>query len=93
MVGIMTHETVLAALPNSEAEAKSLKDIAQAIGLEISSHMDWIRAERSLARVLRILIKWGWVSRDHRQRNDHKFWHNVYWKTELAIQHEAASRD
>jgi hypothetical protein len=67
----MTHEAVLAALPNSEAEAKSLKDIAQVIGLEISSHMDWIRAERSLARVLRILIKWGWVSRDRRQRIDH----------------------
>ena len=89
----MTHETVLAALPNSEAEAKSLKDIAQAIGLEISSHMDWIRAERSLARVLRILIKWGWVARDRRQRIDHKFWYNVYWKTDLAIQQETAGRD
>ena len=89
----MTHETVLAALPNSEAEAKSLKDIAQVIGLEISSHMDWIRAERSLARVLRILIKWGWVSRDRRRRIDHKFWYNVYWKTDLAIQQEVASRD
>ena len=89
----MTHETVLAALPNSEAEAKSLKDIAQAIGLEISSHMDWIRAERSLARVLRILIKWGWVARDRRQRIDHKFWYNVYWKTDLAIQQETVSRD
>ena len=52
----MTHETVLAALPHSEAEAKSLKDIAQAIGLKIYTHTDWIRAERSLARVLRILI-------------------------------------
>ena len=89
----MTHETVLAALPNSEAEAKSLKDIAQVIGLEISSHMDWIRAERSLARVLRILIKWGWVSRDRRQRIDHKFWYNVYWKTDLAIQQETAGRE
>jgi hypothetical protein len=89
----MTHESVLAALPNSEAEAKSLKDIAQAIGLEIYTHTDWIRAERSLARVLRILIKWGWVSRDRRQRNDHRFWYNVYWKTDLAIQHESASRD
>ena len=89
----MTHEAVLAALPNSKAEARSLKDIAVAIGLEISSHTDWIRAERSLARVLRILIKWGWVSRDKRQRIDHKFWHNVYWKTELAIQQEAASQE
>jgi len=57
MVGIMTHETVLAALPNSEAEAKSLKDIAEVIGLEIYTHTDWIRAERRLARVLRILMK------------------------------------
>jgi len=89
----MTHEAVLAALPNSKAEARSLKDIAVAIGLEISSHTDWIRAERSLARVLRILIKWGWVSRDKRQRIDHRFWHNVYWKTDLAIQHEAASQE
>ena len=89
----MTHEAVLAALPNSKDEARSLKDIAVAIGLEISSHTDWIRAERSLARVLRILIKWGWVSRDKRQRIDHRFWHNVYWKTDLAIQHEAASQE
>jgi hypothetical protein len=89
----MTHETILAALPNSKADAKSLKEIAQVIGLEISSHTDWIRAERSLARVLRILIKWGWASRDRRQRIDHRFWHNVYWKTELAIQQEAASQE
>jgi hypothetical protein len=90
---IMTHETVLAALPNSEAEAKSLKDIAQVIGLEISSHTDWIRAERRLARVLRILIKWGWAASDRRQRIYHRFWHNVYWKTDLAIQQEIAGRD
>jgi len=76
---------VLAAPPNSEAEAKSLKDIAQDIGLETSKHTDWIRAQRSLSRVLRILIKWGWVARDRRQKIDHRFWHNVYWKTDLAI--------
>jgi hypothetical protein len=56
-------------------------------------HSDWIRAQRSLSRVLRILIKWGWVARDRRQRIDHRLWYNVYWKTELAIQQEAASRD
>jgi len=56
MVGIMTHETVLAALPNSEAEAKSLKDIAEVIGLEIYTHTDWIRAERRLARVLLAIL-------------------------------------
>ena len=53
----MTPETVLAALPHCEAEAKSLKDIAQVIGLAIYTHTDWIRAERRLARVLRIMIK------------------------------------
>lgn len=59
--------------------------------MEISTHTDWIRAERSLARVLRILIKWGWVFRDRRQSVDgHRFWYNVYWKTELAIQQETA---
>ena len=90
----MTHENVLAALPNSEDEAKSLKDIAQVIGLEIYTHMDWIRAERRLARVLRILIKWGWASRNRRQSdNIHRFWYNVYWKTELAIQHESARKE
>jgi hypothetical protein len=91
--GIMRYEVVLAVLPNSKADAKSLKDIAQVIGIEIYTHTDWIRAERRLTRVLRILIKWGWVSRDRRQRIDHKFWHNVYWKTDLAMQQEAASRD
>jgi hypothetical protein len=85
----MSHEAVLAALPNGKDDAKSMKDIAQLIGLAISTHTDWIRAERSLARVLRILIKWGWVARDRRQReNGHRFWYNVYWKTELAIQQE-----
>jgi hypothetical protein len=89
----MSHEVVLAALPNNKDAAKSLKDIAQSIGLEISTHTDWIRAERSLARVLRILIKWGWVTRDRKQRVDGcKFWHNVYWKTELAIREEMAAR-
>jgi predicted transcriptional regulator len=89
----MSHESVLAALPNSKDEAKSLKDIAQSIGLATSKHTDWIRAERSLARVLRILIKWGWVARDKRQSDDgHRFWYNVYWKTELAIQQEADRR-
>jgi predicted transcriptional regulator len=90
----MSHEAVLAALPNSEDEARSLKDIAETIGLATSTYTDWIRAERSLARVLRILIKWGWVYRARRQsENGHRFWYNAYWKTELAIQQEAASQE
>jgi len=80
----MSHEVVLAALPNTKEEARSLKDIAEAIGLEISTHTDWIRAERRLTRSLRALIKWGWVTCDKRQsENGHRFWHNAYWKTVL----------
>jgi hypothetical protein len=31
------------------------------------------------------LIKWGWVAYGKRQKeDDHKFWYNAYWKTELA---------
>lgn len=81
----MDPEAVLSVLPDNKGEAKSLKEIARAMGLEISTHTDWIRAERSPARVLRILIKWGGVARDKRQSAEgQKFWYNVYWKTELA---------
>jgi len=59
LVGIVTHNTILAGLPHSEDGAKSLKDIAQVIGLAVYTHIDWIRAERSLARVLWILVKNG----------------------------------
>jgi hypothetical protein len=79
----MNHEAVLAVLPSDESDAKSLKEIAKALGIDITRYADWIRASRNLARVLRILIKWGWVARARRQRTDcHKFWYNVYWKTE-----------
>jgi transcription initiation factor IIE alpha subunit len=87
--GSINHEVVLAVLPSSKEEALSLREIAEAIGLEISTHTDWLRAERSLARILRALIKWGWVACDRRQREDsHRFWYNAYWKTELAKQSE-----
>jgi len=83
----MNHEVVLAVLLDSESKAKSLKEIAQALGIDITRYADWIRASRNLARVLRILIKWGWVAYARRQRVDgNKFWHNVYWKTELEVQ-------
>ena len=85
----MNHGMVLAALPNREEEGISMKEIAQAIGLEISTHTNWIRAERRLARSLRALIRWGWVACDKRQReNGHRFRYNAYWKTELAMQSE-----
>jgi hypothetical protein len=68
-----------------------MKEIAMAMGLDISSHASWIRERRTLARVLRILIKWGWVACDRRQGNNVlKFWCNAYWKTELANQSEDA---
>ena len=35
----MNHEEVLAVLPDSKEEAKSIKEIAQAMGLEISSYV------------------------------------------------------
>lgn len=88
----MDQEAILSVLPDNKKEAKSLKEIACAMGLEISTHTDWIRAERSLARVLRTLIKWGWVARDMRQSAEgRKFWYNAYWKTELATQTEIQS--
>jgi len=90
----MSHEVVLAALPNNKEEARSLKDIAEAIGLATSTYTDWIRAERRLTRSLRSLIKWGWVTFDKRQsENGHRFWYNAYWKTELAMREDAARQD
>ena len=81
----MNHKTVLAALSYSKEDAKSMREIAEVMDLEMTSYIDWIRAERGLARSLRALIKWGWVACDRRQHeNGHKFWYNAYWKTELA---------
>jgi len=42
-----------------------MRKIAQIVGLEITSYVDWTRAERSLFRSLRALIKWG---RPHRKK-------------------------
>jgi hypothetical protein len=55
----MNYEPLLAVLPDNKEDAKSMKEIALALGLDISSHASWIREQRTLARVLRILIKWG----------------------------------
>jgi transposase len=52
----MNHESLLVFLPDSQAEAKSMKEIAQDVGLEISTYTDWIRAERKLARPLVALM-------------------------------------
>ena len=37
----MNHEEVLAVLPDRREEAVSIREIAQAMGLEISSYIDW----------------------------------------------------
>ena len=76
---------ILAVLPESRDEAKSLKEIAQDMELEMASYADWIRVERRLSSSLRALARWGYVDQERRQREEgHKFWYNAYWKTELA---------
>ena len=79
----MNHEAILVVLPDSKDDALSLKEIAQALGLEMNSYVDWIRAERRLSNSLRSLARWGWVACDRRQKKEgHRFWYNAYWKTE-----------
>ncbi len=81
----MNPEAVLAVLPDSKEDVLSIKEIAHAMGLDISSHTEQIRMEKKLTRVLRTPIKWGWVAYDIRQsENGNRAWHNAYWKTELA---------
>jgi hypothetical protein len=90
---IINREEVLDVLPHSESEALSLKEIAKALGMDTSTYADRIRVSRNLARVLRILIKWGWVACSRRQSVDgNKFWHNVYWRIEPAFDHETMDR-
>jgi len=81
----MNQEDILAVLPESRDEAKSLKEIAQDMELEMASYADWIRVERRLSSSLRALARWGFVDQERRQREEgHKFWYNAYWKTEPA---------
>ena len=62
-----------------------MKEIALAMGLDISSYTAMARTKRQLSRILRALIRWGWVDCDQRQsENGHKAWHNAYWKTDPA---------
>jgi len=82
----MNSDLILKVLSNSKDDAKSMREIAQAMGLDISSHASWVRTQNTLSRVLRVLCKWGWVTHDYRPSDDGKnFWHNAYWKTEIAI--------
>ena len=85
----MNQDAVLAVLPDSKDDAKSLKEIAKEMDLNITTYVDWIRAERRLSSSLRALARWGLVALERRQRDDgHRFWYNAYWKTELAMQSE-----
>ena len=63
----MNQEEIMAVLSHSEAEAKSLREIAQTMGLETSSYASWIKAERGLSSILRKLKRWGFVACVRRQ--------------------------
>jgi hypothetical protein len=81
----VNQDAILAVLCDSKDNAKSLKEIALEMGLDISSYVDWVRVERRLSSSLRSLTRWGWVAWERRQREEgHRFWYNAYWKTELA---------
>ncbi len=81
----MNQEDILDVLPESRDDAKSLKEIALAMELEMASYADWIRVERRLSSSLRALARWGYVDQERRQREEgHKFWYNAYWKTKPA---------
>jgi predicted transcriptional regulator len=85
----MNQEAILAVLPDSKDDATSLKEIANEMGLDITTYVDWIRVERRLSSSLRSLTRCGWVALERRQREEgHKFWYNAYRKTELATQSE-----
>ena len=82
---VVNQEDILDVLPESRDDAKSLKEIALAMELEMASYADWIRVERRLSSSLRALARWGFVDQERRQREEgHKFWYNAYWKTEPA---------
>jgi len=81
----VNQEAILAVLPDSKDDAKSLKEIANEMGLDITSYVDWIRIERRLSSSLRALARWGLVALERRQREEgQRFWYNAYWKTEMA---------
>jgi len=42
----VNQEAILAVLPDSKDDAKSLKEIAKEVGLDITPYVDWIRIER-----------------------------------------------
>ena len=55
------------------------------MGIDITTHMDWVRTMAEVVRPLGALIRLGWVACDERQKEEgYKIWCNAYWKTELA---------
>jgi hypothetical protein len=60
----VNQEAILAVLPDSKDDAKSLKEIANEMGLEITAYVDWIRVERRMSSSLRALKRWGFVALD-----------------------------
>ena len=70
----VNQEAILAVLPDSKDDAKSLKEIANEMGLDITTYVDWIRVERRLSSSLRALARWGFVALERRQREEgHSF--------------------
>jgi predicted transcriptional regulator len=81
----LNQEAILAVLPSSKDDAKSLKKIAKEMGLDITTYVDWIRVEMRISSSLRALARWGFVALERKQREEgHKFWYNAYWKTDPA---------
>ena len=75
----MNQEAILAVLPDSKDDAKSLKEIAKEMGLEITAYVDWIRVEGRLSSSLRALKRWGFVALERRQREEgQRFWYNSH---------------
>jgi hypothetical protein len=90
----MNQEAIMAVLPDRVEEARSMREIAQAVGLEGCTYIDRIKAERRISRVLRKLIRWRLVTCDRRQNMvGHKFWYNVYWKIGPVASEEAAKAE
>ena len=82
----MNQEAILAMLPHSKDDAKSLKEIANEMGRDINSYVDWIRVERRLSSSLRTLARWGFLALERRQREEgQRFWYNAYWKTDPTM--------
>jgi predicted transcriptional regulator len=79
----LNQETILAMLPNSPKQAKTMKEIAQELRLDITDGK-WFEVERSLYRTLKKLVRWGLVDYDYRQNtNGNRYWYNAYWKSNL----------